>query len=241
MVRLMADRCHHGKGEHDQRDVAMPAVPGAGLVVIETERGLGGLKAIFNCPAMAFDPEQSCAARSGRTPSGEKGEFTVGNGAADQQTARPQAGSVRVVFGCVEIGQFAIGPVIEPRPFGARSRRQARLRRRIEPVRDRCGRAGDRRLANPGAKPVLGGNPEHIAHSGAPQRHRDRAGAIDAVGGDRAALRQAQEAHRRPRPARSCATPGPAWWQTLLLPAHAPPPCGPDRRSRISADTAPGR
>ena len=72
LVRLMADRCH-GKGEHDQRDVAMPAVPGAGLVVIETELVLGRLKTVFNRPAMAFDPDQSCVGRSGRTPSGEKG------------------------------------------------------------------------------------------------------------------------------------------------------------------------
>jgi hypothetical protein len=90
LVRLMADCRHPGKGEHDQRNVAMPAAPGAGLVVIETERDLGGLKAVFNRPAMAFDPDQSLEGRSDRTPGGEKGELTVGNGAADQQAARPQ-------------------------------------------------------------------------------------------------------------------------------------------------------
>jgi hypothetical protein len=33
----MPDDSHHGEGEHDQRDVTMPAMGGAGFVVIETE------------------------------------------------------------------------------------------------------------------------------------------------------------------------------------------------------------
>jgi len=31
----MPDCCHHGEGEHDKRDMAMPAMPGAGLVMVE--------------------------------------------------------------------------------------------------------------------------------------------------------------------------------------------------------------
>ncbi len=31
----MADRGHHGKGEHHERDVTMPAMPRAGLVLVE--------------------------------------------------------------------------------------------------------------------------------------------------------------------------------------------------------------
>lgn len=66
----------------------MPAVPGSGLVVIEAELGLSGLKTVFDRPAMVFNPDQSCDGRSGRTPSGE-GQFAIGNGATDQQAARP--------------------------------------------------------------------------------------------------------------------------------------------------------
>jgi hypothetical protein len=55
----MPDRRHHGKSKHDQRDVAMPAVPGTELVAIETELGLGGLKALVDRPTVAFDLGQS--------------------------------------------------------------------------------------------------------------------------------------------------------------------------------------
>ena len=33
----MLDGSHHGKYEHDERDVTMPAVPGSGFVVVEPE------------------------------------------------------------------------------------------------------------------------------------------------------------------------------------------------------------
>src|SRR5271154_1563875 len=33
-ISMMADHRHHGKGEHDHRHVAMPAMPGSALVVI---------------------------------------------------------------------------------------------------------------------------------------------------------------------------------------------------------------
>src|SRR5450759_3591387 len=33
----MPDDGHHGEGEHDRRDMTVPAMPGAGLVVIEAE------------------------------------------------------------------------------------------------------------------------------------------------------------------------------------------------------------
>ena len=50
----MTDGGHHGEGEHDQRDMPMPAMPGAGLVVIEAELVLGGLEAVLDGPAMTF-------------------------------------------------------------------------------------------------------------------------------------------------------------------------------------------
>src|SRR5580693_8900316 len=51
----MLDGSHHGKGEHDERDVTMPAVPGSGFVVVEPELVFGCLEAILDCPAMALD------------------------------------------------------------------------------------------------------------------------------------------------------------------------------------------
>ena len=53
LVGLMLDGSHHGKGEHDERDVTMPAVPGSGFVVVEPELVFGGLEAILDRPAMA--------------------------------------------------------------------------------------------------------------------------------------------------------------------------------------------
>jgi hypothetical protein len=49
----MPDHGHHGESEHDERDVAVPSVPGMGLVVVETEFVFGGLEAVLDGPAMA--------------------------------------------------------------------------------------------------------------------------------------------------------------------------------------------
>ena len=54
----MLDGSHHGKGEHDERDVTMPAVPGSGFVVVEPELVLGSLKAVLDRPAVAFDADK---------------------------------------------------------------------------------------------------------------------------------------------------------------------------------------
>ena len=50
----MTDDSHHGEGEHDERDMAVPAMPGARLVMIEAEFILGSLKTILDSPAMTF-------------------------------------------------------------------------------------------------------------------------------------------------------------------------------------------
>jgi hypothetical protein len=64
------------------------------------------------------------------------------------------------------------------------ARRQALPSRRIDGARDLFRRAGDRRLALPGAEVMAGIDTEHIALAGAPQHHLDMADAIDAVGGN---------------------------------------------------------
>src|SRR5258705_8064149 len=54
----MLDGSHHGEGEHDERDVTMPAVPGSGFVVVEPELVFGCLEAILDRPAMALRSEE---------------------------------------------------------------------------------------------------------------------------------------------------------------------------------------
>ena len=49
----MLDGRHHGEGKHDQRDMPMPAMPGPGLVVIETELVFGSLEAVLDRPTAA--------------------------------------------------------------------------------------------------------------------------------------------------------------------------------------------
>jgi hypothetical protein len=46
----MADHRHHGESEHDHGNVAMPAMPGSALIVIESELVFRGLKAILDRP-----------------------------------------------------------------------------------------------------------------------------------------------------------------------------------------------
>ena len=91
MVGFVADRGHHGERQHDERDVPMPAMPGAGFVVIETKFVLGGLEAVFDRPAMTFDPDQRVDLGSCRTPGCEERQLVIGNIASDQQAARPSA------------------------------------------------------------------------------------------------------------------------------------------------------
>ena len=58
LVGLMLDGSHHAEGEHDERDVTMPAVPGSGFVVVEPELVFGCLEGILDRPAMALDADQ---------------------------------------------------------------------------------------------------------------------------------------------------------------------------------------
>ena len=51
----MLDGSHHGEGEHDERDVTMPAVLGSGFVVVEPELVFGCLEGILDRSAMALD------------------------------------------------------------------------------------------------------------------------------------------------------------------------------------------
>ena len=83
-IGAMPDDGHHGEGEHDQRDVTVPAMPGAGFVVIETEFILGGFETVLDGPTVAFDRYQLFHGRVLGTPCGEESEIAVGNVPADQ-------------------------------------------------------------------------------------------------------------------------------------------------------------
>jgi hypothetical protein len=114
----MADHRHHGEGEHHHGNVAMPAVPGSALVVVEPELVLGGLETVLDCPPMAFDPDQ-CFDRCCRwAPGGEEGEIAIGDTTTDQQTACPKA-RIFVVWFSGQVGQFEIAPIMQPRSFGS--------------------------------------------------------------------------------------------------------------------------
>ncbi len=108
----MLDGSHHGEGEHDERDVAVPAMPGFGLVMVEPELVLGGLEAVFDCPSMPLDADQRLDRGFRRTPCGEVGEIPVGDVTPDQHAARPQAMVFFVDFCRLQIGQFEVAPVV---------------------------------------------------------------------------------------------------------------------------------
>jgi hypothetical protein len=92
-VCAMTDSGHHCEGEHHQRDVAMPAMPRAGFIVIEPKFILGGLKAVFDRPAASFDGDQGLQFCPGRTPGGEVGKIAIaivfGDRATDQEAPCP--------------------------------------------------------------------------------------------------------------------------------------------------------
>ena len=52
-VGLISDSRHDRIGKHDERDVPVPAMPGAAFVMVETEFVLGGLETFLDTPARA--------------------------------------------------------------------------------------------------------------------------------------------------------------------------------------------
>ena len=80
----MADHRHHGEGEHHHGNVAMPAMPGSALVVIEPELVFRGFKAVLDRPSVAFDCDERFNSCSRWAPSGEEGEVIIGDATTDQ-------------------------------------------------------------------------------------------------------------------------------------------------------------
>ena len=67
-VRAMADRSHRREGQHDERNVAMPAMPGARFVVIEPQLVLRSL----NAASMAQRPTSTLTRVSMPAPAGHQ-------------------------------------------------------------------------------------------------------------------------------------------------------------------------
>ena len=92
----MADAGHHREGQHDQRNMPVPAMPRASLVMIEAELILCGLEAVFDRPSMPFDADQRLHRGAPRRPCGEEGQITIGNIASDQQAPGPDAAEISI-------------------------------------------------------------------------------------------------------------------------------------------------
>lgn len=67
----MANDGHHGEGEHDQRDMPVPAMPGVGFVVIEAEFVFGGFETVLD--GLSSRP------RAGNLPDGKTTMLTMEN------------------------------------------------------------------------------------------------------------------------------------------------------------------
>src|SRR6202048_5048869 len=177
----MADRRHHGEGEHHQGNVAMPPMPGSALVVIEPELVFRDLKTVLDRPPMAFDRHQCFDGCSCWTPGGEEGEIAIGDMTTDQQTACPQTLICAVEFFDLKIGQFEITPIMQPRSFGSGPCRQAFPVGRAPRPGDVGGLAGDRSLLAPGLKHMSAADSEYIAFACPAQLLFDIANTVDGV------------------------------------------------------------
>src|SRR5664279_399079 len=96
-------------------------------------------------------------------PGGEEGEIAIGDMTTDQQTACPKTMICVVKFFGLEIGQFEIAPIMQPRSFGSVPCRQAFPVGRTPRRGDVRGVAGDGSPLAPGLKHMSAADPEYIA------------------------------------------------------------------------------
>src|SRR3954468_2347004 len=85
-----ADGGEHRKRQHDERDVPVPAVPGAGLVVVEAQLVFGRLEAVLDGPAPPLDRHLGFHSGPGGAPGGEEGQLAISDIAADQKAPGPK-------------------------------------------------------------------------------------------------------------------------------------------------------
>ncbi|MGZ2488141.1 hypothetical protein ACVITL_006726 [Rhizobium pisi] len=120
-------------------------------------------------PAMAFNGNERLDVRPGRAPCGEECEITVADIAPDQEATGPKPRFLFVVFVGMEIGEFAVGPVMKPRAFGALTGGKTLPCTWIEITGDLLRYAGDLRLSRPRAEMVVRFNPKNVAFAGSTQ------------------------------------------------------------------------
>ena len=142
-------------------------MPRPGFVVVEAEFVLGGLEAVFDRPAMAFDGNEGLNGRAGWAPCREESEIIVADSAADQKVAGPKPGLGFIIFVSVEIGEFAVGPVMEPGTFGALTSGKSLPCAGFKVLCNLCSGACDWRLVAPRAEVVIRSDPQNIAFTGA--------------------------------------------------------------------------
>src|SRR5450631_3342913 len=159
----------------------MPSMPRSALVVIEPELVFRGLKTVLDRPPMAFDRHQRFDGFSRWTPAAEEGEITIGDISTDQQTSRPKTMMCAVKFFGLEIGQFEIAPIMQPRSFGPGSCGQAFPVGRTPRLGDVGGRAGDRSTLAPRMEYMSAADPEYIAFACPAQLLFDIANTVDSV------------------------------------------------------------
>ncbi|OWK25954.1 hypothetical protein AJ87_48915 [Rhizobium yanglingense] len=115
---------------------------------------------------MAFHGNERLEARPGRAPCGEECEIAVADIAPDQEATGPKPRFRLVIFVGIEIGEFAVGPVMKPRAFGALTGGKTLPCFWIEITGDLLSCAGDRRLTRPGAEMVVRFNPKNVTFAG---------------------------------------------------------------------------
>jgi hypothetical protein len=63
-VGLIPDRGHRCEGQHDKRDMAMPSMPGTGLVVIEAQFVFCGFESVLDSPGIMAQSPQAISLNS---------------------------------------------------------------------------------------------------------------------------------------------------------------------------------
>ena len=164
--------------------MTVPAVPGAGFVVVEAELVFGGLEPLFDPPARTFDLHQRLERCSVRAPCREIPQIAISRIAADQQAAGPCSAERIAIFRHLEIGHRAIQPVIPSFALGAvpgRTPDPGVLGQRLDNL---AGLADPHHVRAPGVKPVIGIHAQHETFARAAQAHFQIADTIHTVTGN---------------------------------------------------------
>jgi len=104
------------KCEHHIDNVAMPAVPGSALVVIEPELVFVAVSKLSSIASDGLRPRPAFRCCSCWAPGGEERRVTICDATTDHQTACPQT-VICVVENWLasRSGQFEIAPIMQPR------------------------------------------------------------------------------------------------------------------------------